>query len=133
MTMTAEQVEHALRGDLQRLAKRFADQDLWEGLYRTLGNRTWYHQARPEGHAALSWERTEELVNALRARAGLEPIELAQTGSEGLPDPRVAGELERLGWRSTPLDATRPDDADLDGPEDELRTPPSMPIARHRD
>ena len=130
MSITAEQLEHALRRDLQRLVPRIDDQDLWEGLYTTLANWTWRHQGSAEGHVALSWKRTEELINDLRAGAGLPPMTLAQTGGEGIPDPTITGELDRLGWEASPLDTSRHDDNHLDSPEDEPRTPPNSPIPR---
>jgi membrane protein DedA with SNARE-associated domain len=130
MARTAEDLERRLRADLARLDDRLVDADFCGRLYRTLANRTWSRRGDDGVHVALSWKRTEELVNGLRRDRGEPPLVLAQTGGEGFAHPRVMAELERLGWTGGPLNTGRHDDAHLDSPEDEPRTPPMDRFAK---
>ena len=126
MTTSAEHLEDELVQDLRKIGDRLGEADLWDELYRALADRRWFRASDgPARHVALSFTRAEELVNGLRAERGRAPLELAQTGGEGVLDPGIARELEALGWASEPLDTSRHDDAHLDSPQDEPRTPPS--------
>jgi hypothetical protein len=125
MTTTAEELERALRADLDRLGDRVVDEDFAGELYRALANRAWRRAADGgDAHVVVSWKRAEELVNDLRAKHGAEPLELAQTGGEGELSDDVERELGRLRWTSRPLHTGRHDDQHLASPADEPRTPP---------
>jgi hypothetical protein len=121
---TPEELEETLRGDLRGITDEIRRQDLWDELYRALTNRRWYRAGVDGAHVALSWKRTEELINELRAEHGLPPVELAQTGGEGTLDETVARMLDRLGWTSQPEDTDQHDPDHLDSPEDQPITPP---------
>jgi hypothetical protein len=115
--MSTETLERELVRDLHDLAQRFADDEFSSELYRALSNRIWRKQDGPDGHVSLSWSRAEEIVNELRARAGAEPLELAQTGGEGEVSRVVGEELERRGWTSTELNTGRHDPEHAGKPE----------------
>ncbi|WP_205698278.1 hypothetical protein [Conexibacter sp. SYSU D00693] len=124
-TVTPEELERTLQADLRRLGDRLVDADFAGQLYRGLAGRTWHRSAHADGtHVALSWKRAEEVVNALRAERGEDPLELAQTGGESFLSQAVAHELASLGWASKELNTSRHDDAHRDSPPDEPRTAP---------
>lgn len=106
----ADTLERELVRDLAALGERFADDRFAGDLYRALaGNALSKQDLR--GHVSLSWRHAEEIVNDLRAEAGHEPLELAQSGDEGAVAETVADELRRLGWHARPRDTARHDDA----------------------
>jgi hypothetical protein len=109
-------LERELVGDLRGLGDRLRDEEFSGDLYRALGNRVWRSDRRTGGHVSLSWRRAEEVVNDLRERQGVAPLELAQTGGEGEVSPAVREELGGLGWTSEPLDTGRHDPAHEAGP-----------------
>jgi hypothetical protein len=114
---TADELERALISDLEKLGDRFADEKFCHELYRSLTRQAWFKDGL-DGHVALSFKRTEEIVNGLRERLGREPLALAQTGGEGQVDSTVAEALGPLGWRHRPLDTSEHDDYHVDSPED---------------
>src|SRR3954454_15510868 len=96
----------ALVRSLEQLGDRVADERFARDLYRALAERRWIH---PEDglSVAASWKRAEEIVNLLRSRVGEEDdLTLAQTGGEGEVNARFGEEIERLGWRTEPLDTS---------------------------
>ncbi len=111
MTTETEELERVLTADLATLGDRFADELFSTELYRALASRLWRKDGGPDGHVSLSWGRAEELVNALRERHGQDRLILTQTGGEGEMSDLVEGELDRLGWHSTPLNPERHDPA----------------------
>jgi hypothetical protein len=121
---TPEALEEMLREDLRRIAGEIRRQDLWDELYRALTNRRWFRAGVDGVHVALSWKRTEELLNELRAEQDLPPVALAKSGGEGTLDETVARLLDSLGWTSQPEDTSQHDDQHLDSPEDQPITPP---------
>ena len=95
----------ALLRSLEQLGDRVADERFARDLYRALAERRWIRDA--DGFSvAVSWKRAEEIVNLLRSRVGEDDLTLAQTGGEGELTERVAEEIERLGWRTEPLDTS---------------------------
>jgi len=110
------ELERELIDDLDTLGDRLADEELTRDLYRALTNNVWRKRGA-EGHVSLSWGRAEEIVNSLRERLGLPPVELAQTGGEGEVSTLAGEELARLGWSSTPLNTSRHDPAHAERPE----------------
>jgi alkylated DNA repair dioxygenase AlkB len=111
MASDTDALVNTLRDDLSRLDERLADDEFATELYRALASRAWSRADGPDGHVALSWTRAEELVNELRRQVGQAPLALAQTGGEGEVASVVGEELQRLGWRSAPLNTDRHDDA----------------------
>ena len=107
MASDTEALVSALRGDLSRLGERLDDEEFATELYRGLASRAWFRDGGPEGHVSLSWSRAEGLVNELRREREQGELTLAQTGGEGEVDRDMARELERLGWRSRPLNTGR--------------------------
>ena len=105
--------ERELTQDLNRIADMTADDSFYEELYRGLAGVRW---SRDGGHVSLSWKRAEEVVNALRARHGHDPLTLAQTGGEGEVSDRVARALDA--WSASPLDPDHHDPAHVDSPRD---------------
>ena len=105
--------ERELTQDLNRIADMTADDSFYEELYRGLAGVRW---SRDGGHVSLSWKRAEEVVNALRARHGHDPLTLAQTGGEGVVSDRVARALDA--WSASPLDPGHHDPAHVDSPRD---------------
>jgi hypothetical protein len=110
MPLSNEALERELANDLQTLGDLIHDESFYPELYKSLAGVPW---ARDDSHIALSWKKTEELLNEVRARHDKPKLRLAQTGGEGEISPRVADALEPLGW--TPGAATpRHDDAHID-------------------
>lgn len=122
MSAPGDPLERELVRDLSEAPERLADAKFATELYRALANTTWRKPGGGEGHVSLSWRRAEEVVNELRREVGEEPLTLAQTGGEGEVSDLVGGELQRLGWRSRPLDTSTED------PE-HSESPPSPPPA----
>lgn len=120
MTRVSDQLELELVRDLETLGEQLDDEAFSSDLYRALTNRAWHKPRAGKGHVSLSWKRAEEIVDELRARRGREPLPLAQTGGEGEISQLVGAELDRLGWRSVPLDTRSRD------PEHQVR-PASPP------
>jgi hypothetical protein len=118
MTGPTDTLERQLRADLEGLGERLGDERLVRDLYATLAG----FSLRPRdggGRIALSWKRAEELLNAARAKRGLEPVTLAQTGVEGRPaDDRGRETLESLGWTLEPRPTDRNDPAHVWSDED---------------
>jgi hypothetical protein len=106
-------LERELVHDLNVLGDMTADDSFYEELYRGLAGVRW---SREGGHVSLSWKRAEEVVNALRARHGHDPMTLAQTGGEGEVTDRVARALD--GWSARPVNPDQHDDAHIDSPRD---------------
>jgi hypothetical protein len=104
-----------LQSDLQRLEDRVRDEKFCLELYRALADNKW---SKDGESVALSWKRAEEVINAVRRGHGKEPLELAQTGSEGHVDRTIREVFEPLGWRIEPLDTGGHDPAHLDWPKD---------------
>ena len=123
MASDPEALVSTLRHDLTRLGERLADDEFSTELYRALANRAWSRDGGAQGHVSLSWSRAEELVNDLRRDQGKAPLAVAQTGGEGEVARVVADEMERLGWRSVPLNTARRDDAHAGRPAES--PPPS--------
>jgi hypothetical protein len=120
---TPETIERELIDDLASLDERFMDEEFSTELYRALANNVWRKDDDgPDGHVSLSWGRAESIVNELRERHGLAPLTLAQTGGEGEVSPVVREELERLGWRSQPLNTSRQDPQHLGQEPEQGRT-----------
>lgn len=111
----ADTIERELVRDLATLGERFADDHFAADLYRALAGSALSKQDL-RGHVSLSWRHAEEIVNSLRAEAGREPLELAQSGDEGAVADTVGDELRRLGWHARPRDTTRHDDAHVGSP-----------------
>lgn len=109
MSGPSDSLERELVRDLARAGERLNDEKFSSELYRALANTSWRKPNGPDGHVSLSWRRAEEVVNELRRELGEEPLTLAQTGGEGEVSDLVGGELQRLGWRSRPLDTSRED------------------------
>jgi hypothetical protein len=110
----SEALERRLADDLATLGDRLADAEFCSDLYRALaGNALRPTDDGGGGRVSLSWRRAEDLINELRARAGREPMTLAQTGGEGDVGGTVSGELGRLGWALRARDTTEHDDAHL--------------------
>src|SRR4051794_19710144 len=107
--------ERELVHDLDVLGDMVADDSFYTELYKGLAGVSW---ARDGEHISLSWKRAEEVVNALRAKRGHDPLELAQTGGEGEVSDRVAEALGGTGWTPRPLDTSGHDDAHVDSPRD---------------
>ncbi len=115
--MNAEPLERQLVSDLATLGERLVDGEFCADLYRALaGNELLPAAGGQAGHVALSWQRAEDVVNALRERVGREPMALAQTGGEGEISRAVADALSKLGWRARPRDTSRHDDSHLSSP-----------------
>jgi hypothetical protein len=110
MSAPIETLESQLVHDLDEASDRFGDERFCTELYRSLTNRTLSKGGGPEGHLVLSWNRAEEFVNELRARAGHEPLPLAQSGGEGVVSERVLDELSAHGWQTRPLNTARHDE-----------------------
>src|SRR5919107_6413408 len=110
-------LELELVDDLTTLGDRIADEDLSRELYRTLTNMRCSKRDWP-GHVSLSWQRVDEIINALRESHGGAPLALAQSGGEGQPCPHAQEALKELGWTCAPLDTSRHDDAHVDSPRD---------------
>src|SRR3954447_9901684 len=108
-------IERELVHDLGVLGDLVADDSFYTELYRGLAGVSW---TRDGEHLSLSWKRAEEVVNALRAKHGHDPLELAQTGGEGEVSDRVADALGGTGWTAKPLDPSRHDGAHLDSRAD---------------
>ncbi len=108
-------LERELTHDLTVLGDMVHDDSFYPELYRGLAGVAWTHDGE---HITLSWKSAEELVNAIRAQHGLEPLALAQTGGEGEVSDRVAGALAVPGWTPKPLDTHHHDDAHVDSPRD---------------
>src|SRR3954471_8012926 len=106
----------ALVRSLEQLGDRVADERFARDLYRALAERRWIH---PEDglSVAVSWKRAEEIVNLLRSRTGKGELTLAQTGGEGEVTERVREDIERLGWRTEPLDTSENQPDHVDDPE----------------
>jgi hypothetical protein len=104
-----------LQSDLQRLEDRVRDEKFCLELYRALADNKW---SKDGESVALSWKRAEEMINAVRREHGKEPLELAQTGSEGHVDRTIHDAFKPLGWRIEPLDTGAHDPAHLDSPKD---------------
>ena len=104
-----------LQSDLQRLEDRVRDEKFCLELYRALADNKW---SKDGESVALSWKRAEEVINAVRRGHGKEPLELAQTGSEGHVDRTIREAFELLGWQIEPLDTGGHDPAHLDSPKD---------------
>jgi hypothetical protein len=115
---TQTTAEAALIDDLVQLRSRFRDEKWSAELYRALANDEWFKEGDPTSFVALSWKRAEEIINALRALEGREPLVLAQTGGEGEVSRTVEEELGRLGWRHRPLDTSEHDPDHVSSPED---------------
>src|SRR3954454_13467768 len=108
-------LERELTHDLTVLGDMAEDDSFYAELYRGLAGVRWF---RDGGHLSLSWKRAEEVVNALRARHGRDPLAFAQTGGEGEVSDRVAGALGQTGWEPRPLDTSDHDRAHIDSPDD---------------
>ena len=109
-----EELERRLTSDLATLGERLADEQFCSDLYRALaGNALSPAGDGQSGRLALSWRRSEDIVNDLRERAGRERMTLAQTGGEGDVSSTVSGELGRLGWTLRARDTSEHDDAHL--------------------
>src|SRR3954451_1138906 len=122
-------LERELTHDLTVLGDMVADESFYSELYRGLAGVSW---SREGEHVSLSWESAEELVYALRAQHGREPLELAQTGGEGEVSDRVAEALGGTGWTAKPLDTSRHDDAHGPSPRDAPPRAAGRPAARRR-
>jgi hypothetical protein len=103
-----------LQLDMQRLEDRLRDEKFAHELYRALADNKWTKDGET---VALSWKRAEELINAVRRGLGAPPLELAQTGGEGMVDSSVREAFEPLGWKIEPLDTGHSDPAHLASPE----------------
>src|SRR3954447_16023167 len=115
MAETSTALERELEHDLSVLGDMVQDDSFYTELYKGLAGVNW---TRDGEHLSLSWKRAEEVVNALRAAHGHDPLELAQTGGEGEVSDRVAGALGTTGWKAKPLDTSRHDATHLDSRAD---------------
>lgn len=117
-----ETLESELVSDLTAdgLTGRFGDDQLCAELYRFLTNRTLSKDGR---HLVLSWSRAEALVNDLRASENHEPLELAQSGGEGVVSETVSDVLDRMGWTHRPLSTS----GHHDGHQGASEAPPAGP------
>src|SRR4051812_24300938 len=111
----SDSLERQLASDLQTLGDMIHDDSFYTELYKGLAGVNW---TRDGEHLSLSWKRAEEVVNALRAKHGHDPLELAQTGGEGEVSDRVADALGGTGWTAKLLDTSRHDGAHLDSHAD---------------
>jgi hypothetical protein len=115
MPLSNEALERELADDLQTLGDLIHDDSIYPELYKSLAGVPW---SRGGEHVALSWKRTEEMLNAVRAQHDLPKLRLAQTGGEGEISARVADALEPLGWTPGPANTARHDTAHVDSPHD---------------
>ena len=113
----ADTLERELVRDLDSLDERLADDEFAGELYRALSNRVWRKGEESE-RVALSWQRAEDVINALRGRHGHPPLALAQTGGEGEVSAPVDDELGPLGWTSEPLNTSGHEEAHVTSPPD---------------
>src|SRR3954447_17243096 len=118
----------ALVRSLEQLGDRVADERFARDLYRALTDRRWTRE-EDGASVAVSWKRAEEIVNLLRSRVGEEDdFTLAQTGGEGEGSEGIREEIERLGWRTEPLDTSENQPDHVDDPES---PPPADAGERH--
>jgi hypothetical protein len=125
MTTTIETLERRLGEDLRsKLGDRLRhDEKLAFDLYGALTG----FAAAPHGeeaHLALSWQRAAEIVNAAREAAGGTPLDLFQSGREGVLTDRAKEALEAIGWELRPR---RTDEFDPDHVSDPERPPRRRP------
>jgi hypothetical protein len=117
MTTTTEQLEQRLLDDLSRLADRLRhDERLAYDLYGALVGFAVAPRGEPE-HLAPSWKRAAELLNTARTAAGAAPLDLYQSGHEGIPDDRAREALEEIGWELRPRRTDEFDPAHVSDPE----------------
>jgi hypothetical protein len=116
-TTDPHRLELELIDDLTTLGDQIVDEDFSRELYRTLTNMRCSKRGWP-GHISLSWQRVDEIINALRESHGGEPMTLAQSGGEGQPCRHAQEALERLGWSCAPLDTSAHDDAHVTSPRE---------------
>ena len=64
MALSNEALERELANDLQTLGDLIHDESFYPELYKSLAGVPW---ARDDSHIALSWKKTEELLNEVRA------------------------------------------------------------------
>jgi hypothetical protein len=95
MALSNEALERELADDLQTLGDLLRDESIYPELYKSLAGVPWVHVG---GHVALSWKRTEEILNAVRATHDLPRLRLARSGGEGELSARVVDALAPLGW-----------------------------------
>jgi hypothetical protein len=108
-----DRLERELADDLAATGDALADDSFSRELYRTITNAR-LSKRDFDGHVSLSWKRAEDLVNAVRRSAGLEPLALEHSGDEGEATARVEQALADLGWKRSDLNTSRHDDAHLD-------------------
>jgi hypothetical protein len=114
---TVDELERILLNDLQTLRDMVERDDSFdEDLYRALTGTQWHREGG--GHVSFSFKRAEEIVNGQRARKGLDPLTLNQTGGEGTVSERIAGGLRDQGWNPRPLDPDVHDDSHIDSRPD---------------
>jgi len=111
--LSTDALERTLLNDLQTLHDMIlSDETFDEELYQALTGTQWHRSG--DGHVSFSFKRAEEIVNAQRARKGLDPLTLNQTGGEGTVSDRIAGALRDQGWSPRPLDPDVHDDSHVD-------------------
>jgi len=109
--VSTEELARHLVSDLDHAEVDLSDAELGGQLYRALANNRWSKRDGPDGALALSWTRSERLVNELRGRRGLDSLALAQTGREGEIGDLAGDVLGGLGWVAEPLDTSAEDPA----------------------
>lgn len=114
---TPQELERTLLNDLQVLHDLSHNDDSFDrDLYRALTGTQWHREGG--GHVSFSFKRAEEIVNEQRARKGLDPLTLNQTGEEGTVSDRIADALRDQGWSPRPLDPEVHDDSHVDSGAD---------------
>ena len=112
-----EETEQELERDLGELSDALREDAFAGELYRGLANHRLVDPDDPERRqVALSWRRSEELINRLRRHVGEEPLRLAQTGGESWVTERVEEALTNLGWSIRPLDTSSHDSSHVSAP-----------------